>query len=506
MIGMQRRPSVLNVWLGAGACLLCSLLFSASAGAIDPRFVLDPAEIRRYQGDPPSPKRERTTTEGAKPVRYTVKPGDSLRKILMEDFGMSEAETDAMVPRVRSANGIKDIRRLKVGTTLLIPSPVAGQREHPRARTRVTALKRKPLPAPGQQLRLLHAGDGVADSVTPLRDVWSRLVPPLAAGQGTTLDVTDERYSLAFDPARYPQLSAMDGGKILLDTAGTLPPLVRSLVTTKDPSVRIIAEDPANRRRFVAAVLGAARFYSVEENFTLQVGSDPRVLVFADFKIERTPESLLQHDLTLLNLTDRRRPLPPVLSEYLRTEGFQVLEPFAPESPLPLKEVRGTVYRVTDHGAMPAADTLLQALDLPVSRDRTVELFSFARDGVKLAVKADRLFEEQGQPYVLSLFDGDPVSYTLSRLLETRGYKVIMLDARDDFPKVSERILGRLRLGGGVGLQTLDLPSGSPYAIQLNGVAISNRVTKGKQIVLTTHALSPLLRELAQFNGFEVVE
>jgi hypothetical protein len=353
---------------------------------------------------------------------------------------------------------------------------------------------------------MLHTRGEITDSVTPLRDVWPRLVPPVTVGHSTNLDVAGDRYTLAFDPARYPLLTAIDGGKILLDTAGTLPPLVRSLVTAKDQSVRIVAEDPANRRRFVAAVLGAARFYSVEENFTLDVGTDPRLRIFADFKIERTPESLMQHDVTLLNLTEQRRPLPSLLIDFLKAEGFQVLEPFATDPPVPVKELLGTVYRVAAHGAMPAADTLLQAMDLPVSRDRTVELFNYARDGVRLEVKADRLFADRGEQFVVSLFDGDPVNYTLSRLLETRGYKVIMLDARDDFPKVSERIMGRLRVGGTFGQQSLNLPPGSPYAIHLNGVAVSSRLTKGKQVVLTTSELSPLLRDLAQFSGFEVME
>jgi len=498
---------VRNAWLRVGGVVVLGLLLPTAHGwPIDPRFVLDPAEIHRSQKVSPNPSATAAPGDGMKAVRYTVKPGDSIRKILMGEFGLSEAQTDAMVSRVQAANNIRDIRRLKVGSTLLIPPIEGSQRESRRSAAKESMAKNKTRAGTGHQLRLLHADAAVTDSVTPLRDVWARLLPTVSAGRGATVDVADGRYTLAFDPARYPILPAADGGKILLDTAGTLPPLVRSLVAAKDQSVRIISEDPASRRRFVAAVLGAARFYSVEENFTLEVGADPRLKIFSDFKIERTPESLLQRDVTLLNLTEQRRPLPPALVDFLKGEGFQVLEPFAVEVSKPVGEMRGTVYRVTDRGAMPATDALLQALNVPVSRDRTVELFSLANDGVKLEVKTDRLFEDRGEHYVVSLFDGNPVSYTLNRLLETRGYKVIMLDARDDFPKVSERIMGRLRMGGAFGMQALNLPAGSPYAIHLTGVEVSSRITKGKQVILTTSALSPLIRELAQFSGFEVVE
>jgi len=40
--------------------------------------------------------------------------------------------------------------------------------------------------------------------------------------------------------------------------------------------------------------------------------------------------------------------------------------------------------------------------------------------GVRLFVRADRYFEDRGERYVVSYFDGDPVSYTLTRLLEIR--------------------------------------------------------------------------------------
>jgi hypothetical protein len=498
---------VINAWLRGGLVLVLGCLLPMTRSwAIDPRFVLDPAEIGRPATAPANSGVVTSPVGEMKSTRYTVKPGDSIRKILMGEYGLSESQTDAMVPLVQKANDIKDIRRLRVGSTLVIPNPEKNRRESRRQTAKGKVAKSRIQVADGHQLRLLHGDAAVTDSVTPLRDVWPRLVPQVPASQGTTIDLADDRYTLAFDPARYPMLSATDGGKILLDTAGTLPLLVRSLISEKYQSIRIVSEDPANRRRFLAAVLGSARFYSVEENFSFEVGTDPRLKVFSDFKIERTAESLLQRDVTLLNLTEQRRPLPPVLVGFLNGEGFKVLEPFADEVPKPTTELRGTVYQVTDRGAMPATDTLLRVLNMPVSRDRTVELYSLAKDGVKLEVKADRLFEERGQQYVVNVFDGNPVSYTLSRLLETRGYKVIMLDARDDFPKVSERIMGRLRLGGGFGMQSLRLPPDAPYAIHLSGIEVGKRGAKEKQVILTTSPLSPFIRELAQFSGFEIVE
>ena len=63
--------------------------------------------------------------------------------------------------------------------------------------------------------------------------------------------------------------------------------------------------------------------------------------------------------------------------------------------------------------------------------------------------------------------------FVLSRLLETRGYRVIVVDRKDDFPKASERILARLGSDGLFGMQTLQLLPGARYAVQLSGVALA---------------------------------
>ena len=55
--------------------------------------------------------------------------------------------------------------------------------------------------------------------------------------------------------------------------------------------------------------------------------------------------------------------------------------------------------------------------------------------------KAERYFERGGQRYVVTSFDGDPVNYTLFRILETKGYNVVILEAQDDFRKISEKLI-----------------------------------------------------------------
>src|SRR5512138_1569569 len=113
--------------------------------------------------------------------------------------------------------------------------------------------------------------------------------------------------------------------------------------------------------------------------------------------------------------------MPPALGTFLREEGFTVQEPFA-RTVTGGSGGRGTVWQITTKDPQGMADGLLKALNLPVDRDRNVELFGYRESGLVLTIKADRYLENGGDRIVISSFTGDPVAYTLTRLLETKGY------------------------------------------------------------------------------------
>ncbi len=289
-----------------------------------------------------------------------------------------------------------------------------------------------------------------------------------------------------------------------MDAEGKIPPLVRALIEGKDPSVRIVSESPRNRKRFMASLLESARFYSVEDNVSLSFGADPKLTVNADFKIEKTPESVLSHDVVLMNVEEYRRGMPSSLVQFLRREGFQVVEPFpGREGASP----RGgqTLYQITAHETRGMVDGLLRALNVRYEADRSVELYGMADGGLKLDVRADRYFEDGRDRYVVSYFDGDPVSYTLTRLLETRGYRVVVLDPKDDFRKVSEKILSRLRLPGVFAQHDLFQYRDAPYGIRMSGVRLRGQGAGGETVFLTNVELDPLFRDILDYNGYSVI-
>jgi len=496
------------------------------AHAIDPRFDLDPRLLDRTAEPAADEKQGRPSRKAVRSApgmsEYTVRPGDHIFIILMREYGLSNAEAEALVPEVKRLNGISDIRRLQVGRSLRIPLSRGGEQTDGARPSVLKAARSKqsrpdeggergaaavPVAAAGgagHAMRMVNlAVEQEPADLAAVRQVWGSLVPAQTVSS-RPISIDSRNFSLSLDPESFPSFPAADGGRVLVDAGGKIPPLVRALIEEKEPSIRIVSESPRNRKRFMASLLSGARFYSVEDNVSLSFGADPRLTVTADFKIEKSPESVLNHDVVLMNVDENRRGMPPSLVGFLRREGFQVVEPF-PGRDKALPRGGRTLHQITAREPRGIVDGLLQALNLHYEADRSVELYGMADGGLRLDVRADRYFEDGRDRYVVSYFDGDPVSYTLTRLLETRGYRVIVLDPKDDFQKVSEKLLARLRLPGVFSRHDLLEYRDAPYGIQMSGVRMRGRTAGSETVFLTNVELDPLFRDILDYNGYSIV-
>ena len=168
------------------------------------------------------------------------------------------------------------------------------------------------------------------EAVARTQSFWKMIVPSNNEPQ-KPLSFQTPIFSLTLDQERYPVFARVNGGRIILDRNGTIPPLVKSLIEDKDASVRIVSESPNGSKRFISSLLEAAGFYSVEENFSIEFGTDPKLTVRADFKVEKNADSLINQDVIIIS--NNRTSVPPALGNFLKKEGFSLYEPFASLQP-----------------------------------------------------------------------------------------------------------------------------------------------------------------------------
>jgi len=432
---------------------------------------------------------------------HTIKPGDNLFKILMRDYGLSNAEAEDFIDVVCHENNIADIRHLKIGQKIVIP-PLRKRGEATiKSGPAQRSVSGKPS-AGGQAVRTESPETVLSEleASAQIRQTWNKLLPPPAGGQKPIV-LQSPAFSLALDPQRYPVYSAMDNVRILVDRNASIPPLVKALITEKDPSIRIVSESPLDGKRFLSAMLESAGFYSVEENFSMDFGSDPKLTVHSDFKIEKTPESLIKHDLVLMNAG--QSTLPGTINEFLKKEGLTVYEPFASTRPVAVGST-GRLQLVTSSRQSDIIDALLASISIVADKNRRLDVFASDNNGISLSVTAERYFERGGKRYAVASFDGDPVTYTLYRILETKGFQVAILEPKDDFRKVSEKLLSCLRIPATYALHKLSPGRASNYSLHMSGFKLESPEYPVAGVFLTNLELDRVIRDLLAEDGYSI--
>lgn len=498
------------------AFFLNTLLGFRSAYAdMDPRFELNPTSLAGPKSTAVPQKHQkrvvRTYLEPTQPavttdssVLYTVKPGDHVYKILRRDYGMTTKEAWLFTNEILRENRISDIENIKVGDTIFIP---------PIRRNSDGALL---VPHTAPYLRAYSGSDTVLNQsfklespvaaiseeemVSVAQSAWSQLVPSTRDTlKPLTLDTPT--FSLTLDQSRYPMFARMDGGRIVLDPAGSIPPLVKSLIENKDSSVHIISEVPSGTNRFMASLLESAGFFSVSKNSSIEFGVDPKLTVQADFNVEKTSDSLVHQDVALVN--SGRTSFPPVLGEFLKKAGFSLFEPFASLKSSAQRDSR-EIFTISQKNQADTVDSILGAFSISPERGRRVDVYSEANNGISLSVKTERYFEHGGQRYVVTRFDGDPINYTLFRILETKGYRVIIIEAPDDFRKISEKLVSRMKLKGSFAQHYLLKDGVAGYSVQMSGFKLDDTSLRGGGIFLTDRPMDNVVNDLLIENGYNI--
>ena len=366
------------------------------------------------------------------------------------------------------------------------------------------ALHKSPLEQPASTLQLApySADTGDAQNVQKIRSFWDTLVPAAETAL-SALSFKSDTFELAIDPARYPLLKAADGGMIVLDKDASLPPLVKTLLQKKDSKIRVVTASPSDARRFLGALLGAAGFYSVEEQPVMTFGKDPQLKVRSDFKVERSADSVMHNEVMLVSASHQR--VPARLSDYLKTQGLKVSEPFADQAHTAVP-LRHRVVRAATQEQGQAVDLVLETLAVPAERNRRVELFRAAETGVGLSVTADRYFEHGGKRYVVTRFTGDPIAYTLFRLLETKGYRVVILEPQDSFKTAAGKLLSRMDLPSSYASHLLLADPAGKYSFEMSGFMLENATAGGGAVMLTDRPIENAMRDLLYDHGYQVQE
>ncbi|WP_026842432.1 LysM peptidoglycan-binding domain-containing protein [Citrifermentans bremense] len=393
-----------------GMLLLALLSLPCQLHAAPPQYEIDLKELDRQKPAPaPKPAKKEAPAQkhtpvkkeapgetprpakGAAPssasgeyVRYTVKPGDHIFKILMVNFGMSNEAAERLTPEIVRINNISNIKALTVGRTLLIPAQgkQATSGHHPRKEKH----KEKP-----------------------------RTAAPEAK--------TSHEKAPAAPSAPAPQAP---------EAAPRAP----------EPAPRAPEPAPAPRPAEPAPAAPAAK------------PAPALVPVPAPAVKAPAPASV---------------PAPAA--------------PAAVPAPPAVPQAATWVCPAAKKNTAAIVDSLLNALSTSWSKSKIIHSGSGAP--TTFSIRVDRYFEYKGARYVISIGESDPYNYTLIRLLEAAGYRVLMLSGGEDFKTTSEKLFKLVGIEPAFGNYPL---SGGNQAA---GYLLQQEDAGGRRVLLTEGAPPP---------------
>lgn len=444
---------------------------------------------------------------------YTIKPGDSLFRILKREFGLTYQKAKKFIELIKRENKITNLRRLRVGQVISISALVGngstGQAKTVRAAGHSPVVIPKgvgvdPAQSPVQSFTLEKPQVPVlrpVDVTAHVKQTWEKIVPTPTAQEKMEL-VQSDGISISLDPVKYPILPAMDGGRILVDVDGKITPTIKSIISETDPGVRIVSESTDSPKRFLGSLIDAGKFYSSAEDFIMEFGTDPKLTVHADFRVERTADSLVNQDVILLNAG--KVASPAKLTEFLKSEGFIVHEPFALIKPH-LFSPHNRLVEVAAQAPLDIASAVLRALSIPAEENARIEIPDIGNSGISISVTPDRYFHYKGKTYCINYGSNDAAANNvLIPLLEARGIHSITLGQNDDFRKISETILTSVGLSGTYGFQKLWPEEDSGYSLQMSGIMVQGAGESGESLFLTDRKIDRIIRDISVENGIIV--
>lgn len=354
----------------------------ATAPAAQPKaaspYDIDLKELDRSSTPPPNkekkakkkeaPARSAMTSKGrhavsgeGEYVRYTVKPGDHIFKILVVRFGLSNEAAEKLVPEIIRINEVPDIKKLTVGSTLLIPT---GTHQ---ARSARTHRHGEPAATP-------------AGAPSPATAPAAQPTPPAVAA---------------------PQPPAA-------------PVAPRELPPPPAPVAKAAAPAPAAPQ----------------------------------------PQPVVSQPVPAA------QPAPPVAKTW--------------------------ICSVRDRDPAHIVDSVLNALALRWNKNRIIQSAEGAANAY--SIRVDRYFEKSGVRYIVSIGEEDPYSYTLLRLLEGSGYRVLMIGKGDDFLTIGEKLLRLVGLTPDFGKH---LVQGGKLE---TGFLVQQDDPEGRRVLLTSEPADPKVK------------
>jgi LysM repeat protein len=317
----------------------------------------------------------------------------------------------------------------------------------------------------------------------------------------------------------FPIVRFSGGREALLDFRGALPQRVRDAITGTWPHVGVVPLDgETGAEGMIDRILGASGYHSVKEGLSRPpvIGETVSVSVPARWIVQRTDQSLLSGDLVLvMEVPERPGEVVLAVLRYARRVGIRVL-PYAADPNtgegflvgLGEEEQAATpvALAVPAAGGLPAVDFGLSFLGIPAREGERLRIGG-QREGFRLVVQPERVFEAGGRKYVV---DTGKMTPPIRALLKESGYTLLPAGRDEPGREIFRRLLSVAGVPATERKEYLLAGGGATgIAVRVTGTFLALPAEPGgkpRTVVLVRGKVHSATRTLLKDLGVEIVE
>ncbi|WP_243371092.1 LysM peptidoglycan-binding domain-containing protein [Geotalea sp. SG265] len=142
------------------------------------------------------------------------------------------------------------------------------------------------------------------------------------------------------------------------------------------------------------------------------------------------------------------------------------------------------VRSITSRDPAEVTDAILNILAVKPGKDHFVEASAATRQALRLGAKVDRFFESNDKHYMISFSATEPFTYTVYRLLELEGVRLIRIDQDADLKQVATAVLSAMNIPYRYGEHAVILNDRNHTSATLKGFLFTRETTIPPRLIL----------------------
>jgi LysM repeat protein len=420
---------------------------------------------------------------------HIVRQGETLSGILIAE-GFTLAEAEKAIPEVLRLNpSLSDPNSIFPGQELRLPASIPSS-----SLEGISASPTNPVESLRRSGQLIPLLRNTLDSLDEDLSASGILSLPYASGGNVTID-----------NSVFPLLELSSGKNLILDVDGRMPAEWKERIEERWPDYDVVGlPRKETYPEFLHAILAAGGFHSVSRKEPVTFGNTTRVSILPDLLVIKTPESLLDGNLYLVNaLEDAKDSLPADIRALAESHRITVVELL----PVP----GGSAVAGTEASSPFRSTRTLTASDLPALLPELIPLLGFTPPAtqpyrypsrqdpaITLELMPAAHLESQGKSLLIFF---EPPASALIKALPRDKAEPLLFSGTDPFPVVLGTLLNAAGRSYSGPVVEFFRPDGR-FTISVEGFYL---LVEGRPLLLTASELPAPVASVLADSGISVL-